>query len=46
MRTATTDDINNSENSLDWAGIYTGVLSYADCEGIQTVLRIDANKNY
>lgn len=42
----TTADGHNSENSLDWAGVYTGVVPCADCEGIKTVLRIDTNKNY
>lgn len=36
----------NSQNSLDWAGLYTGTLPCADCEGIQTVIRLDTNNNY
>lgn len=36
----------NSENSLDWAGIYTGVIPCADCEGIQTTLVLNQNKTY
>ncbi len=42
----TTTDTHNSENSLDWAGVYTGIVPCADCEGIKTVLRIDTNSNY
>ena len=33
QRTTTPD---NSANSLDWAGIYAGVVPCADCEGIET----------
>ena len=51
--TGVTDTINqemtigdNSENSLDWPGTYKGVLPCADCEGIETVLTLSADKNY
>lgn len=40
------DNAHNSQNSLDWAGVYTGVLPCADCDGIQTVIRIDTNNHY
>ncbi|WP_017257497.1 copper resistance protein NlpE N-terminal domain-containing protein [Pedobacter arcticus] len=40
------DNAHNSKNSLDWQGVYTGVTPCADCEGIQTILRIDTNNNY
>lgn len=36
----------NSENSLDWSGIYQGVLPYADCEGIQTKLILKEDLKY
>lgn len=42
----TADNAHNSKNSLDWQGVYTGVTPCADCEGIETVLRIDTNSNY
>lgn len=31
----------NSQNSLDWAGTYSGVLPCADCTGIETKLTIN-----
>ena len=36
-----TDRSHNSMNSLDWEGIYTGLLPCADCEGIQTVIKLN-----
>lgn len=33
-------DMHNSRNSLDWAGVYEGVLPCADCPGIQTRLTL------
>lgn len=35
-----------SENSLDWNGIYAGVLPCADCEGIQTTIVLNNNGEY
>lgn len=35
-----------SQNSLDWTGIYEGVLPCADCEGIRTVLFLKESGNY
>lgn len=32
------DPAHNANNSLDWAGVYRGVLPCADCEGIETVV--------
>lgn len=40
------DLAHNSKNSLDWQGLYTGVLPCADCAGIQTVIHLDSNNNY
>ncbi len=34
-------DMHNARNSIDYGGIYTGVLPCADCEGIKTVLHIN-----
>ncbi|OAD91405.1 hypothetical protein A7A78_12190 [Aequorivita soesokkakensis] len=31
-------DSHNSENSLDWLGVYEGTIPCADCEGIKTTL--------
>jgi copper homeostasis protein (lipoprotein) len=40
------DNAHTSENALDWAGVYKGVLPCADCEGIQTRLMLSADGNY
>jgi len=39
-------DDHTSQHSLDWKGTYEGVLPCADCEGIQTQITIDVDKNY
>jgi len=36
----------NSANSLDWAGVYKGVVPCADCEGIETLLRLNMDNSY
>lgn len=36
----------NSENSLDWAGVYEGTTPCADCEGIKTILELKNDKTY
>lgn len=36
----------NSLTSLDWPGIYEGILPCADCEGIKTTIQIDTNKTF
>lgn len=36
----------NSENALDWAGSYLGVLPCADCEGIRTTLELHPDQTY
>lgn len=41
--TVPTVDEHTSRNSLDWAGTYQGVLPCADCEGIDTTLRLGAD---
>lgn len=41
-----TIDIHTSENTLDWAGAYKGILPCADCEGIETVLELNNDKTY
>jgi copper homeostasis protein (lipoprotein) len=39
-------DGHNSANSLDWAGVYKGVLPCADCEGIETLLTLNMDSGY
>ena len=39
-------DIHNSQNSLDWAGVYTGTVPCADCEGIETRISLTSNNEY
>lgn len=38
--------IDNSENSLDWTGTYTGQLPCADCDGIETTLTLSEDFTY
>ncbi|MGO3181625.1 MAG: copper resistance protein NlpE [Aequorivita sp.] len=39
-------DDHNSQNSLDWAGVYEGTTPCADCEGIKVVLELKNDKTY
>lgn len=39
-------DYHTAQNSLDWAGVYEGLLPCADCEGIQTKLTLDYDGEY
>lgn len=39
-------DGHTSENSLDWNGIYEGVIPCADCPGIETELTLHEDKTY
>ena len=39
-------DEHNAQNSLDWSGIYTGVLPCADCEGIETTIILKSDNTY
>ena len=36
-------DSHNSRNSLDWIGVYQGLLPCADCEGIETRITLKAD---
>ena len=36
----------NSRNSLDWAGTYSGVLPCENCSGVETYLTINADNTY
>ena len=40
------NDQHNSQNSLDWAGIYQGQLPCADCSGINTVITLNMDGTY
>jgi heat shock protein HslJ len=44
--TQTAVDIHTSQNALDWAGAYRGVLPCADCEGIETVVILKADGHF
>lgn len=36
----------NSQNSVDWAGIYTGTLPCTDCEGLSTFIKLNKDLTY
>ena len=36
----------NSQNSLDWKGVYKGVLPCADCEGIETTINLKSDGKF
>lgn len=36
----------NSQNALDWAGTYEGILPCADCPGIETTLILNNEETY
>jgi len=36
----------NSQNSLDWSGIYQGTLPCADCQGIQMQIKLNPDFTY
>jgi heat shock protein HslJ len=40
------DPAHNSENSIDWEGLYMGTLPCADCEGIRTTITLLADRTY
>jgi heat shock protein HslJ len=42
----TSTDPHSSYNSLDWDGIYRGVLPCADCPGIQTTIYLNRDLTY
>lgn len=35
-----------SQNSLDWAGTYSGIMPCASCEGIEASISLDYDHNY
>lgn len=40
------DAAHNSRNSLDWAGVYEGVLPCASCPGVQTRLTLNRDESF
>lgn len=36
----------NSQNSLDWVGVYKGTLPCASCNGIETVIKLNNDNTY
>jgi copper homeostasis protein (lipoprotein) len=42
----TVDSAHNSRNSVDWPGVYTGVLPCADCAGIRTSLTLQQDGRF
>lgn len=44
--TVTAPDMHNSQNALDWAGVYQGILVCADCAGIKTRLTLANDGSY
>lgn len=40
------DAAHNSENSLDWAGTYEGVIPCADCPGIEMKVTLNQDNTY
>lgn len=45
-RPAVPDPAHTSQNSLDWWGVYTGVLPCDDCDGIKTRLVINRDSSF
>lgn len=39
-------DMHTSENSLDWAGTYQGVIPCADCPGIETTIVLNEDGTF
>lgn len=39
-------DEHNAKNSLDYLGVYKGVLPCADCEGIETLIVLNEDETY
>lgn len=39
-------DTHNSQNSLDWNGVYQGVVPCADCEGIETRITLKSDGTF
>ncbi|MDD3458841.1 MAG: copper resistance protein NlpE [Weeksellaceae bacterium] len=42
----TAPDMHNAQNSLDYTGVYKGILPCADCEGIDTEITLNPDETY
>ncbi len=40
------DTTHTSQNSVDWAGSYTGVIPCADCPGIETTITLNSDETF
>jgi uncharacterized lipoprotein NlpE involved in copper resistance len=40
------NDNHNSRNSLDWAGLYSGTIPCANCEGIKVEINLNIDETY
>lgn len=40
------DHSHNSQNSLDWEGVYEGIIPCADCPGIKTTVELKDNEQF
>lgn len=45
-RSEIADPAHNSRNSVDWAGVYKGLIPCADCPGIEDEIRLNADLTY
>ncbi|MCH6201835.1 copper resistance protein NlpE [Aquiflexum sp. LQ15W] len=43
---STLDDGHSASNSLDFFGVYRGILPCADCEGIETIIELGTENSY
>lgn len=46
VETEQAPDMHTSQISLDWQGVYKGVLPCADCEGIATEVKLNDDQTY
>jgi len=46
IKDTTPDSAHNSQNSLDWTGVYEGVLPCENCDGIETKIQLKKNLDY
>lgn len=44
--TSYVDTTHNSQNALDWAGTYEGIVPCADCSGIKTKIELKDNDTF
>lgn len=46
VETEQAPDMHTSQISLDWQGVYKGILPCADCEGIATEVKLNDDQTY